>query len=77
MILSTLTKWGNSLALRIPQSIAAQMGVRENSNVTLELVGDRLVISRGQSLGELLDQVTDENRHSISEFDALYGREIL
>jgi antitoxin MazE len=77
MIRSTITKWGNSLALRIPHSIAAQLGVQENSNVTLELEGDRLVITRGQNMAKLLDQITDENRHSISEMDAPYGREMI
>jgi antitoxin MazE len=77
MILATLTKWGNSLALRIPQSIAAQLGVRENSNVSLELEGDRLVITRGQTLDEMLTRVTDENKHDLAELGAPRGKEMI
>jgi len=77
MILATLTKWGNSLALRIPQTIAAQLGVHENSNVSLELEGDRLVITRGQTLEEMLAQVTDENKHKLVELGAPRGKEMI
>jgi antitoxin MazE len=77
MVLATLTKWGNSLALRIPQSIAAQLGVRENSNVSLELEGDRLVITRGQTLDEMLAQVTNKNKHELAELGAPRGKEMI
>ena len=77
MIKATVTKWGNSLALRIPRSIAAQLGVRENSNVSLELEGDRLIIRRDQTLDEMLAMVTDENRHQLIDFGAPRGKEII
>jgi len=77
MTFATITKWGNSLALRIPQSFAAQLGVKENSNVSLELIGDRLIIKRGLSLDEMLEMVTDENKHQLSDFGAPQGKEII
>jgi antitoxin MazE len=77
MILTTVTKWGNSLAIRIPQPIAAQLGVKENSSVSLELEGDRLVIKRGQTLDDMLAMVTDENMHQLIDFGAPRGKEII
>lgn len=73
----TVAKWGNSLALRIPQSFAAQLGVKENSKVSLELIGDRLIIKRGQTLDEMLAMVTDENKHQLIDFGAPQGKEII
>jgi len=77
MIEATITKWGNSLALRIPRSIAAQLGVKENSNVSLELEGDRLIIKREQILDEMLAMVTDENKHQLIDFGAPRGKEMI
>jgi len=77
MIEATVTKWGNSLAIRIPQPIAAQLGVKENSKVSLELDGDRLIIKCGQTLNEMLAMVTDENKHQLIDFGAPRGKEII
>ncbi|MDO9545339.1 MAG: AbrB/MazE/SpoVT family DNA-binding domain-containing protein [Pelolinea sp.] len=77
MIKATVTKWGNSLALRIPRPIAEQLGIKENSNVFLELEGDRLIIKHGQSLDEMLALVTDENKQQLIDFGAQRGKEII
>jgi len=62
-------KWGNSLALRIPKSFAAEVGLSDDSAVDLALVGGKLVITplfiRAEfALDELLAGVTDENLHN-------------
>jgi antitoxin MazE len=60
-------KWGNSLALRIPKSFAAEAGLREGAPVELSLVEGSLVIRplapEPLTLEELLHGVTDQNRH--------------
>ena len=60
-------KWGDSLALRIPQSLAAQIGIEPNSPVELSLRGAELVIAPvntpGLKLDDLLAQVTEDNLH--------------
>jgi antitoxin MazE len=60
-------KWGNSLALRIPKSFAAEAGLREDTPVTLSMVEGRLIIqavaSEPLTLEDLLRGVTEENRH--------------
>ena len=60
-------KWGNSLALRIPQSVAASMGITANAAVELTARGDRLVVSvlnrPAAELDDLLARVTEDNLH--------------
>jgi Growth regulator len=77
MINVTIAKWGNSLALRIPQSFAAQLGVKENTRVSLELVGDQLIIKRGQSLDEMMALITEENKHKLIDHSTAQGKEMI
>ncbi len=65
-------KWGNSLALRIPKPLAAEVGLQDNSPVELSLCEGKLVISpvakSDVSLDDLLAKVTKKNLHG--EVDA-------
>ena len=71
-------KWGNSLALRIPQSIAARVGITLNAAVELTPRGEQLVVSvlerPGTELDDLLARVTDDNVHGEVETGPLRGR---
>jgi antitoxin MazE len=73
-------KWGNSLALRIPKSFAAEAGLREDGAVELSLVEGRLVIEplaqKRLTLAELLRGVTDENLHVEWDTGPAVGKEI-
>ena len=58
-------KWGNSLALRIPKSFAAEAGIHEDAPVELSLVEGRLVVQPitppPLRLDDLLRGITEEN----------------
>jgi antitoxin MazE len=58
-------KWGNSLALRIPKSFAAEAGLHANGAVELSLVEGVLVVKPvappPPTLDELLRGITDDN----------------
>jgi antitoxin MazE len=58
-------KWGNSLALRIPKSFAAETGLRANDAVELSVVEGTLVVRplapQPLTLEELLRGITDDN----------------
>ena len=58
-------KWGNSLALRIPKSFAAEAGLHANAAVELSLVEGTLVVQpitpQPLTLDQLLRGITDEN----------------
>lgn len=58
-------RWGNSLAIRIPRAYAADLGVREGSEVELTLDGRALIVTPSAipSLDALLEGITDTNRH--------------
>ncbi len=64
-------KWGNSLAVRIPRSFAAELGWGENAPVEMSLEENTLVVrsdrERAWDLEALLDRVTDENIHPARE----------
>jgi antitoxin MazE len=72
-------KWGNSLALRIPAAFARETGIGSGAEVDLTLEAGRLVITPSSigpySLAELLDGVTDDNRHDAADTGAPQGRE--
>jgi len=73
-------KWGNSLALRIPKSFAAEAGLREDVPVELSLVEGKLVIQplphERLTLAELLRGVTDDNIHAEVDTGPAVGREV-
>jgi antitoxin MazE len=58
-------KWGNSLALRIPKSFAAEAGLQADAAVELSLVKGTLVVQaiapQPLTLDELLRGITDDN----------------
>jgi antitoxin MazE len=58
-------KWGNSLALRIPKSVAVEAGLCANTTVELSLVEGTLrvkpVAQQPVLLDELLKGITDDN----------------
>lgn len=58
-------KWGNSLALRIPKSFAAEAGLHDNAAVELSLTKGALVVRpitpQPLTLEELLRGITDDN----------------
>jgi len=60
-------KWGNSLALRIPQSFASEVGIKNDSPVDVSLIKGKLVVAplakSKMSLKKLLAQVTEDNLH--------------
>ncbi|MEM7758269.1 MAG: AbrB/MazE/SpoVT family DNA-binding domain-containing protein [Cyanobacteria bacterium P01_A01_bin.40] len=57
-----LRKWGNSIGLRIPSKVAQSWGVDENSVVELTEEGNKLIISKKQTvptLDEMLDSIPE------------------
>ena len=49
MSTQTVSKWGSSLAFRLPAAFAKQMQLEEGSKVTLALDGKRLVIEAAEA----------------------------
>ena len=73
----TISKWGNSLGLRIPRGLAEDAGLAEGSHVELRVEDGRLVAEpvTVENLEALLSKVTAKNRHDELFVDAPRGRE--
>ena len=72
-------KWGNSLAVRIPKSIADQAGVREEDELEIEVVARviRLKPRRPEvALENLLKGITRKNLHREADFGRPEGSEV-
>jgi antitoxin MazE len=73
-------KWGNSLGVRIPRSLAEQIGLDAGSAVSLSAKNGELVVKPALptrlSLDELLAEVSDSNLHSSVETGSAVGAEI-
>ena len=76
---TTVQKWGNSLAVRIPRPFADEIHLEENTAVELSVRGGKLVIVPAApefSLDAAVDQITDQNRHEEIATGESVGREI-
>jgi antitoxin MazE len=63
---TTIQKWGNSLAVRIPRPFADEIHLQENTPVDLTIRSGKLVIVPSDpvlTLESLVEQITDKNRH--------------
>lgn len=72
-------KWGNSLALRIPWSVAKDIRLHQGSVVDIALIAGKIVVkpTRRQqyTLAQLLRRVTKHNRHAELDFGGRVGQE--
>lgn len=77
---TTVSKWGNSRALRIRKDIALDAGLDFGAKVELRVVDGTLhVIPIKESkctLEELVAQITPENRHSEIDWGPPVGKEV-
>ena len=76
-----VSKWGNSLGVRIPKLIAGELGIREGVDLDMQSVDGALVLrpkteaERSYSLIELLARINPESIHSESDWDGPRGNE--
>ena len=78
---TTVQKWGNSLALRIPSSMAKDLQVHRGSVVEVTVEDGALVLKpepeRKFTLAGLLKGVTAANLHAETDWGGPAGRESL
>ncbi len=78
MTVQVLKKWGNSPAVRIPAAVmqSAQLTLEQAVDVRAE--GGRIIIepvAPVYTLDQLLNGITDENRHNEIDFGKVQGKE--
>ena len=74
-----VAKWGNSLGLRLPKSVAREAQIDEGDAVDVSVDNGAIVIrpSRPQYvLDELVGRITSRNRHHESDWGAPIGHEV-
>jgi antitoxin MazE len=77
---STIKKWGNSAAVRIPTSVMQAMDLDLGDMVEVHAEAGRLVIEKAQrktyDVNDLIRRITIKNRHQAVDFGSPAGREI-
>jgi antitoxin MazE len=77
----SIQKWGNSLAIRIPRTLAGQLEVKEGASVELSVREGELIVrpvsSKKLSLGKLLRDCKPSQLHGETDFGPDVGREVL
>lgn len=70
-------RWGNSLAIRIPRSLAEELALAESADVELRAEQGRLVVlpTRQWTLDELVEGINAENQHGEMDWGPPVGRE--
>jgi len=79
-MLTQFAVWGNSLALRIPRSVAREIHAVAGMSAELSVVKGKMVITPVETnpayrLSDLLAGITDENRHVEADTGAAQGAE--
>ena len=75
-----VSRWGNSLGVRVPKELAKQAGLSDGVRVEMTLEGDKLVMSTARpvyTLSELLVGMTPEAMQSAFGWGPDRGREIV
>ena len=73
-----VSRWGNSLGLRLPKELAARLGIGEGARVDVSEDRGRIVISVDRpvyTLEELLVGMTPEAMHEAFDWGEDVGRE--
>ena len=73
-----IRKWGNSLALRIPRTLAADIHLTSGSHVDVAVENGRLIVvpvSAALTLDALLAAITPDNLHGEFPTGQRVGRE--
>jgi antitoxin MazE len=74
-----ISKWGNSLAVRIPQALAKEARLAEGDRLSLSLAEDGSIVLRSTrrkyQLRDLVAKITPKNRHGETDWGKPEGRE--
>ncbi|MEO0415834.1 MAG: AbrB/MazE/SpoVT family DNA-binding domain-containing protein [Verrucomicrobiota bacterium] len=73
-----LSKWGNSLAVRIPAPLAERIGLEEGAALEIYDEGDTLTLSQVReepTFKELVSKITENNIHKELDWGTPVGNE--
>lgn len=73
-----VSKWGHSLAVRIPKSVAAAVNVSDGDAVEVTVHAGTIIVrpqARRYAIEDLVQGITAKNRHDADDWGAPVGRE--
>lgn len=78
-MITTIQRWGNSLAIRIPKAFAEQAELDEADEVEISIEGCTITLRpapRKWTLEELVKGITASNRHDPVDWGKPVGKEV-
>lgn len=76
---SHISKWGNSLALRIPKVLSSELELSDGAEVEISVQNGSIIItpvSVNYHLDDLVQGITPENRHTETDWGTPKGSEV-
>ncbi len=73
-----ISKWGNSLAVRIPQDVAERAGIRAGDEVAVTASSGKLTVMRkkqGYRIEDFVKRMTPEARPELADWGPPRGKE--
>ena len=52
-----VSKWGNSLAIRLPAALVKELGLKEGDDLRVRIDGDGVALGRPDSTEEILERL--------------------
>ncbi|TSC58453.1 MAG: antitoxin [Candidatus Peregrinibacteria bacterium Greene0416_62] len=71
-----LTKWGNSLGIRLPKIFAMNMGMHAGDEIRVDIQDQSIVLSKEETLDDLLARIDTNNIHPETNTGAVRGKEV-
>lgn len=65
----TVSKWGNSLGIRIPVAIVDLLSIRNGDTINYELQGDKVIFSKKKTTRQLFEEFYHKPFSDITEAD--------
>lgn len=80
-MLAHVSKWGNSLALRIPNAFAKEISIEEGGSVEINVLDGKMVITPidpvpAYDINQLIALMTEDNTHEEVDWGEPRGNEV-
>lgn len=71
---TNVKKWGNSLAIRLPNAVVENLNLSDNNTLEIKLNKNKIILSKKDKLKSLLNDINESNLHS-DDFELVRGKE--
>lgn len=71
---TNVKKWGNSLAIRLPNAVVENLNLSDNNTLEIKLDKNKIILNKKDKLKSLLNDINESNLHS-DDFELVRGKE--